>query len=483
MLALVWLASACAAEIGEIGPDAPEVNGELGASLAELPVATATARCLDLREGEEPSATSPEGDLWILSSNAVRAVDAELEEIVVAHELEGAVTAVVPRSDPSALVVSGGRLWDVRAEGLTAVPVPRELGGLSAACGQFDGSGNGLVVAASGELYQHEDGEWWRWTTEDGAPLGPITRLTTVDGACLGRSATALLGTAQGALELTIGTNPSVQWVEAAPGERDHLANDDVLGAAFVARGRLHFLDRPAEPVPAVEARLLAAAGGVAWIQTATGELLRRDSDGRWAQVRVADPATLPDERLLADATGSAWLAAEGRACRVALEPTIRVRGVTPFSSVGAEPLRIEVLLPDATGFAEILLDGVSVDDPSGAIELGRAGWHELQIATEHEGRRLVRTLTVWGGIPESDRETSWELDIQPLFRTRCQRCHAASSERDLSTYDAWVGSAEDIVDRVSRSSSLEGRMPPSQALPPDLLRDIEHWIAEGMKP
>ena len=483
--------AACTGQIEE----APNVAGAPAPPVApaEIPAIAATGACVALGPADRVAAVSPEGDLWLDDGTALRVVRADGTERSVARP-SGALDFLRATSDASAIAVADGELW--RIDGAAFAPASQPDGDMGSArqvCGRAGASAPGFV-AASGGLFEHDGARWWRWTTGDGTPIGPVDHLASVDGACGDRVPRLwFLGDGR-AVEVGYGESPTVR-VAGGLSMVETLVRDTAIGPAALAGGSLHVGEAFARVDFGSDVSAIDAAGSALWA-IAGGEVYRL-RDGAWARLEEALPAGDLAISVHADATAAAWVSGEGVACHRAIDPSLHVRGVSPWAEV--EPtIAITVAAPAGASGLDVLLDGAvvaSLPPPSAAtwsldaLSLGAAGWRELAFHATTTTGTATRTLhvRVAGGGPDTPVDPppgpSWERDVRPLANARCVRCHGAETTRDLTTHAGWVERAALIRDRVGRMTGATGAMPPTGQLGASDLELIDRWIDEGMEP
>ncbi len=104
-------------------------------------------------------------------------------------------------------------------------------------------------------------------------------------------------------------------------------------------------------------------------------------------------------------------------------------------------------------------------------------GLHTLKVVTKFATQQSVRLLhfDFRGG---SNVQLSYAVDIQPIQKARCDKCHTTGPGKEMSTYDKWVENKELIAKAVG-----EQRMPADGLLDPASIQKIQRWVAAGAKP
>ena len=490
--------SGCVGAIEEPGSASP-LPAPAPSAIPEL---AADGPCTPLAATERVAGVSPEGDLWIDDGASLRVVRPDGTETTAARP-SGPLDALAPESDAAALAIAGGELY--RIEGAVVSPSSQpasDMGSAHDLCGGAGARGPGFV-AATGGLFEHDGSGWWRWTTEDGAPIGPVDRLATLEGACADRAPRLYMLSGGRPVEVTYGDMPRIRIVAADIPPIDVLTRDPVLGPAALGGGTIYAgesfapigLDARVDTIAAGGGALWAAAGRdvyrldtVAWSREALG-------GAAWSRITGALPNGATARSLHADATGAVWIAGDGAACRRAAAPSIAVRGVLPFETLAVDTIDLALTAPIGTSAIELRVDGTLVDtlEPEAAggriaatVSLGGAGWHELGVSALAAGETITRAITVrvGGASMGPPPAPSWARDVRPIAYAHCVRCHGAGTERDLSTHEAWVARQGAITDRLGRwDTATMGAMPPTGRLGDEELARIARWIDGGMEP
>lgn len=483
----------------ETSDSSPEGPDREPASDPVVPLDAATleldGRCFDLESAPMEPTASPEGHLWLRTSDTTwRVLDPFGRDTV--QVLPAAATALQAWGAERAFFVEEAALWDVTSEWPLPLGWPTTLPTPTRVCGDPSTDANGFVLA-EGLLYR-DGGQWWQWTDPSGEPFADVAWLATNASTCLGPDGELWLARQSGEVWRITGAEatrvPALDGSEAAAlvegGGVAAIQDGTLVIGDPTEQWRWHF---EAGPVHAV-----ASGGDSLWI--AAGPALYRMRDGEVLQALHHGEPILADT-LLADAGGGVWILSPRTAphlhgpaptaCHLRPSPPIAVEGVHNLQRTSEETVELSVQVHSGTVFSAARLDGELVAmEPDG---LGRyhvatplplsEGWHTLEVLASGSRGATTRRLRF-----EQRRigDLTWERDIEPLFQEHCSgaACHGPElgdgTRPDLSQYEVWLAREAKILDRVV----TKGDMPPFGARKDswglDAQLTVSEWFETG---
>lgn len=484
-------------ETGDSSPDGPD-RGPASDPVVPLDAATLAldGRCFDLDAAPTERSASPEGHLWLRTSDTTwRVLDPFGRDTVQA--LPAAVTALQAWGADRAFFVEGATLWDATGEWPLPLGWPATLPTPTRVCGDPSTDANGFVVA-EGLLYR-DGGQWWQWTDPSGEPFADVAWLAADASTCLGPDGELWLARQSG--EVWRITGAEATRVAALDGS-EAAALVEGVGVAAIQAGTLVVGD-PGElwryHFEAGPAYAISSGGDSLWI--AAGDALHRMRDGEILHA-LHDGEEIVADALFADAGGGVWAvgprtaphlghSAAQTACHLRPSPPIAVEGVHNLQRTADETVTFSVQVHSGTVFSAARLDDEPlVMEPDG---LGRyrvaapvqvsEGWHTLEVLASGSRGATARRLRF-----EQRRigDLTWEADIEPLFEEHCSgaACHGPDlgdgTRPDLSSYEEWLAREPKIIDRVV----TKGDMPPFGARKDswglDAQLTVSEWFETG---
>lgn len=479
----------------ETGDSSPQGPDREPASDPVVPLDAATlaldGRCFDLDAAPQERSASPEGHLWLRTSDTSwRVLDPFGRDTV--QVLPAAATALQAWDAERAFFVEESALWHVNSEWPLPLGWPTTLPTPTRVCGDPSTDANGFVLA-EGLLYR-DGGQWWEWTDPSGEPFADVAWLATNASTCLGPDGELWLAREGG--EVWRITGAEATRVAALDGS-EAAALVEGVGVAAIQGGALvvgdpteqwrwHF---EAGPVHAV-----ASGGESLWI--AAGGGLYRMRDGEVLQaLHHGEPIptdTLHADTLHADAGGGVWILGPAQtACHLRPSPPIAVEGVHNLQRTTEETVELSVQIHSGTVLSAARLDGEPITmEPDGlgryhaaAPLLVSEGWHTLEVLASGSRGATTRRVRF-----EQRRigDLTWEADIEPLFQEHCSgaACHGPAlgdgTRPDLSQYEEWLAREAKILDRVV----TKGDMPPFGARKDswglDAQLTVSEWFETG---
>ncbi|HKP60440.1 MAG TPA: hypothetical protein VJV78_27125 [Polyangiales bacterium] len=249
----------------------------------------------------------------------------------------------------------------------------------------------------------------------------------------------------------------------------------------------------------------LLASGRYVWLKTSEG-LFRYDADvERWGEIEgLHGSLTL----LAADASGTVWVKLADQSLALSHGSVPRVFGIFEGARVydsdiqvraqilGTQaPERVSFLLDDGEEVERDAQDGRPGEGTVATLEFALGGFdaagHERSYSLAGIGAGM-HTLSVRAHFAKgmqqrklhfdfrsgSAQPLSFAADVQPIFDTRCAKCHTSGPGHALGGYDQWVAEKERIVRAV-----VELRMPADGPLDPSQIQTLQRWAAGGAKP
>lgn len=482
-------------EVLDDTPDDPErTTIEHPVVPLDAPTLELDARCFDLAAVPTQVSVSPEGHLWLRTSDTTwRVLDPFGADDV--QVLPPRVTALQAWSGERAFAVEASTLWDVNDEWPLPLGWPATLPAPTRLCGDPSTDANGFVVAEG--LLQRDRGQWWAWTDPSGEPFDDVAWLADAAGSCLGPDGELWLGREDG--EVWRITAAEATHVEALDGT-EAAALVEGEGVAAILDGTLLVGDHEERWRWSFEAgpvRAVASGGASLWI--ATADRLYRMQNGE-VHHALQGGAPIVADRIFADASGDAWVlgprtpahlqGSAGTACHLRPSPPVRVEGVRHLGRTAAETVEVAVRIHPTAEFSAARLDGEPlVMEPDGLGRFRAApqpvaeGWHELEVLASGSHGATARRVRF-----EQRRtgELTWTADIEPLFEEHCSgaACHgsdlADGTRPELATYEAWLEREAKIIDRVV----TKGDMPPFGARQDswglDAQLTVSEWFETG---
>ncbi len=456
-------------------PDPPEVP-------LDVDTLATTATCAALRPGERPLAVSPEGHLWLATSTGavtrLRVLDGwdaavERNTSIAVSQIEDARVWTAT----TASFVADGALYQLRDGERISVSSPIAVGPGTKICGDLS---TRAFVVSDKRLIERIADEWIEWSGLDDV-LTSSAALVARDGACWGENDLAWISSGRreiwelGPASITRADDMAGAGEAALLGDRLLVLRDGHLVSGPDAVKEWSFA--------AGDARVLAAAGSYAWILA--GDVLLRFDGVHFTQLDPIAGAAIG--ALYPHASGGIWVQAEDRVCHLSPDAMVRVAGLTNGEQRTDSAFTIRAKSSGAAGQVTAAIDGVeiapsSVDDGWVVFEGELAlGWRTLLLTASDTQRELQVK-----GLPEVER--SYAIDIQPIYTANCTggACHSPGSTSgapDLSTYEAWIGRAEKIRQRIVERQD----MPPFASRSPDWgdqqITIINEWLSGGLRP
>ncbi len=283
-------------------------------------------------------------------------------------------------------------------------------------------------------------------------------------------------------------------WVEAASGivltaDGSGVYRLTEAGMALQATA-LNIDDRAT--LAALKSARLRASGPNAIFFLSDKNLMRVDSAGlqRW-QVGEVDLSRVT--AIAADPQGGVWLVEPERTHFVYVEPTVHLLGIRSGQSV-FETLHVRVEPSEAVNIRTVEfsvgahretqreppfdIGGRTTDGTPRGVSVANLpeGETELSVKVEYtNGVSLARHVPfrVQRVVPG---KPTYLTHIEPLYRSRCARCHVAGGTAfDLDGKDRWKSLLPSIVEQVEQQ-----KMPTDKPLPPELIDLVKRWQAEG---
>lgn len=411
--------------------------GALGLALVD----TGTVTHLGDDPGPIRAATALAGGALISGARGLHVLSAhQLQPSPLAPRLPGAPLSLlmVPgRAGPEVWMAGDGWLQLWRADQLSrVVPGALPLSEPKLAYGAAAGGRSAVWVAAGGALYA--------LVVEDGATRAYPENLTAP------------------VRQLAVDARRTL-WVVDDAGKLRSRRADDVW--------------RDHDAVEAVRSVHASLTSDEVWIETMT-ELWRYD------QTEFRKVNNPPAGRVLGSASlGSALVGDQAGASRIFGRRAVRLTGLKEGALLLSNTtIEVRPVAAASVTAVSATLDGqsISVASPAWTLTLDPAviddGAHRLEVqVTYGDGESATGSLRFshYEGPPPS-----WQADIAPLFRDRCELCHGArGSARLLDTPALWSAEIDSILLNL-RTRRMP--LPPSAPLTEAELGLVEGWQAAG---
>jgi hypothetical protein len=247
--------------------------------------------------------------------------------------------------------------------------------------------------------------------------------------------------------------------------------------------------------------------GRFLWLQSGDG-LYRYDADARmWMNAKGLEAVP----RLLAvDAAGSAWVRVLDRTLSISPTPALRLVGLFQNQVIHEPEAAVEVVLPQGIALESLswrfddaeprpvdvtkgqagappqqalTFHSLGGFEPSGrprVISFGALtdGLHTLEVAARTTDGVDSKRLVHFDLEASASVQVSWQRDIRPLSQARCDKCHSAGTQPDLSTYDQWKTFATAAANAVR-----DRRMPADGPLDAVGIQLVQRWVTGGTLP
>jgi hypothetical protein len=231
----------------------------------------------------------------------------------------------------------------------------------------------------------------------------------------------------------------------------------------------------------------IAGGGGFAWVLW-HGRLLRTDGV-RWEALAGGVPSG-PAARIAVDAdTGTAALVVdgEGGVLQVDAGEGLMTSGLVDGATVFDTRLELEVVGGERSNPKSVtyVVDGKEYatrgappwgwgPDGGRAADIASLSFaaHQVEIRAKTESGRELRRLLRFRYASPLGRVPTYAVDVAPIFKARCGRCHASGAARDLSRYESLSANAAQV-----RAAIREGRMPPDLRLDRASAATFVAWV------